>query len=351
MRRVADRWPLQRALLGGARVRRRCRAPARSASAAPEYVVVLVSEHFDGVPWLERVYQAGACGTPPRWATAADVHCYTPAEFERKREQLPSSARSPSAASSCCPARRLSRPRRPGVASTRAPTTADGPHRPARRAARAAAAPPPSPLVGPRPRPPPGRWRTLTASRPLDPADRDRDRDGLTTSTEWRSGTHPAAPTPTATGAPTPPRTATATGWPTAPSCSRRTDPGRRDSDRDRRRDGREDADRDGLATRRAALGFDPRQRDSDGDGVRDGGERAGRSSRRRRGERASCSRSSPAARLDARSDPDAARGLRAGATTADDDVLGRRRRLAEDVGGRRRRGGRATRPRPADDV
>ena len=51
---------------------------------------MLVSDHFDGIPWLERVYQAGdRCGTPTRWAPAPSVHCYTPAEFERKVEQLP----------------------------------------------------------------------------------------------------------------------------------------------------------------------------------------------------------------------------------------------------------------------
>ena len=57
--RVSDRWPLERALLGGARA-----ADARGAlpqrERGPEYVIVLVSERFDGVPWLERVYQAGS---------------------------------------------------------------------------------------------------------------------------------------------------------------------------------------------------------------------------------------------------------------------------------------------------
>ena len=53
-----------------------------------EYVLVLVSEHFDGVPWLERVYQAGSLWDALEMGAAAEVHCYTPAEFERKREQL-----------------------------------------------------------------------------------------------------------------------------------------------------------------------------------------------------------------------------------------------------------------------
>jgi hypothetical protein len=86
--RVNDRWPVQRALLGGARV-----ADAQGAGPqrerGPEYVVVLVSEHFDGVPWLERVYVAGTLWDAYEMGAAADVHCYTAAEFERKRAQLP----------------------------------------------------------------------------------------------------------------------------------------------------------------------------------------------------------------------------------------------------------------------
>ena len=54
-----------------------------------EWIVVFVSEYFDGVPWLERVYQAGSLWDAAEMGGAADVHCYTPAEFERKREQLP----------------------------------------------------------------------------------------------------------------------------------------------------------------------------------------------------------------------------------------------------------------------
>jgi len=88
VQRVGDRWPIRRALLGGARV-----ADLRGAGAqrerGPEYVVVLVSEHFDGVPWLERVYVAGSLWDAYEMGAPADVHCYTPPEFERKRESLP----------------------------------------------------------------------------------------------------------------------------------------------------------------------------------------------------------------------------------------------------------------------
>ena len=68
------------AALGGA-------APQRERG--PEYVVVLVSEMFDGVPWLERVYQCGALWDAAEMGDHADVHCYTPLEFERKRDSLP----------------------------------------------------------------------------------------------------------------------------------------------------------------------------------------------------------------------------------------------------------------------
>ena len=55
----------------------------------PEYVVILVSEAFDGVPWLERVHQAAGLWDADAMGAAAEVHCYTTAEFERKREALP----------------------------------------------------------------------------------------------------------------------------------------------------------------------------------------------------------------------------------------------------------------------
>ena len=88
LQRVGDRWPLDRAIVGGARV-----ADAKGAlpqrERGPEWVVLLVSEALDGMPWLERVYQAGALWDAAEMGAAADVHCYTPAEFERKVESLP----------------------------------------------------------------------------------------------------------------------------------------------------------------------------------------------------------------------------------------------------------------------
>jgi len=83
VQRVSDRWPLQRALLGGARVDD-MHGLGEQRERGPEYVVVLVSEFFDGVPWLERVYQAGSLWDAAEMGDLAEVHCYTPDEFARK---------------------------------------------------------------------------------------------------------------------------------------------------------------------------------------------------------------------------------------------------------------------------
>ena len=87
--RVGDRWPIEAALLGGARVADLRGAPPQR-ERGPEYILVLVSGAYDGMPWLERVYQAGALWDALEMGAAADVHCYTPAEFERKRLTLAS---------------------------------------------------------------------------------------------------------------------------------------------------------------------------------------------------------------------------------------------------------------------
>lgn len=87
-RRVGDRWPLERALVGGARVDD-ARGVVPQRERGPEYVVVLVSEEFEGVPWLERVHQATSLWDAGEMGAPAEVHCYTGAEFERRRESLP----------------------------------------------------------------------------------------------------------------------------------------------------------------------------------------------------------------------------------------------------------------------
>jgi len=88
VRRVDGRWPLQRVLVGGARVYDSRGAPPQR-ERGPEYVVILISELFAGVPWLERVYHAANLWDAAEMGAPADVHCYTPGEFERKRDLLP----------------------------------------------------------------------------------------------------------------------------------------------------------------------------------------------------------------------------------------------------------------------
>jgi hypothetical protein len=81
VRRVSDRWPVDHAFVGGSRV---------TGGAGPaDYLVVLVSPAFDGVPWLERLRQAEALWDAAEMGARAEVHCYTPVEFERKLAQVP----------------------------------------------------------------------------------------------------------------------------------------------------------------------------------------------------------------------------------------------------------------------
>ncbi len=86
--RIGERWPLEAAILGGARVDDDRAEPAQR-ERGPEYVLIIVSALFDGVPWLERVHQAGALWDADEMGDRADVHCYTPVELERKRASLP----------------------------------------------------------------------------------------------------------------------------------------------------------------------------------------------------------------------------------------------------------------------
>ena len=95
LNRIADRWPLQMVMLGGARVAELRGSTVRpgterpGAVRGPEYVMVLVSDGFDGMPWLERTYQASALRDALEMGAAADLHCYTPAEFLRRRGSTP----------------------------------------------------------------------------------------------------------------------------------------------------------------------------------------------------------------------------------------------------------------------
>ena len=66
LNRVGDRWPLQVVMLGGARVDDARGAPPQR-ERGPEFIVVLVSRAFEGMPWLERVYQATSLWDGMAW--------------------------------------------------------------------------------------------------------------------------------------------------------------------------------------------------------------------------------------------------------------------------------------------
>lgn len=88
--RVGDRWPLRMVLLAGARVAdMRAGGTVRRGDRGHEFVIVLVSEGFAGMPWLERLHQAGALWDALEMGDTADIHCYTPAEYLRRRESTP----------------------------------------------------------------------------------------------------------------------------------------------------------------------------------------------------------------------------------------------------------------------
>jgi hypothetical protein len=86
--RVSDRWPLQVVMIGGARIDDIRGAPPQR-ERGQEYVIILVSGAFDGMPWLERVYQASSLWDGMEMGDPADVQCYTLDEFRRKRVTTP----------------------------------------------------------------------------------------------------------------------------------------------------------------------------------------------------------------------------------------------------------------------
>ena len=88
LERIGDRWRLDGAYLGGSAV---SGGPSEQSLSGREreFTVVLVSDAFDEIPWLERVYVAGSLWDALEMGAPVDVHCYTRAEFERKRDSMP----------------------------------------------------------------------------------------------------------------------------------------------------------------------------------------------------------------------------------------------------------------------
>jgi hypothetical protein len=87
--RIGDRWPLQMVLLSGARVADLRAGGVRHEDRGHEFVVVLVSEGFAGMPWLERLHQAGALWDALEMGDGADIHCFTPVEYLRRLQTTP----------------------------------------------------------------------------------------------------------------------------------------------------------------------------------------------------------------------------------------------------------------------
>lgn len=84
---VGERWALELAIVGGARVDD-ARGVVPQRERGPEYVVLLVSEAFGAVPWLERVHQASSDWDAAAMGAPAEFHCYTRAEYDRRLASL-----------------------------------------------------------------------------------------------------------------------------------------------------------------------------------------------------------------------------------------------------------------------
>jgi hypothetical protein len=106
--RIGSRWRLEGAYLGGSALTGGSgvdppgdrmidslsdRTRDSPGNRVGEFTVVLVSDAFDEIPWLERVYVAISLWDALEMGAPADVHCYTRAEFERKRDTTPAARR------------------------------------------------------------------------------------------------------------------------------------------------------------------------------------------------------------------------------------------------------------------
>ena len=84
--RVGDRWQLDGAFLGGTALSGGGdQAPAARAAT---FTLVLVADSFDAVPWLERVRVAASLWDAGEMGAGVEAHCYTRAEFDRKRDSV-----------------------------------------------------------------------------------------------------------------------------------------------------------------------------------------------------------------------------------------------------------------------
>jgi stress-induced morphogen len=96
LERIGSRWRLDGAYLGGSALTGESGGESLSdrhsdslGDRHSEFTIVLVSDAFDEIPWLERVYVANSLWDALEMGAPADVHCYTRAEFERRRDTTP----------------------------------------------------------------------------------------------------------------------------------------------------------------------------------------------------------------------------------------------------------------------
>jgi hypothetical protein len=86
--RVSDRWQLDGAFLGGSALTSVAADHGLAAETEPRFTLVLVTDSFDAVPWLERVRVAASLWDAGEMGAAVEPYCYTRTEFERQRDSV-----------------------------------------------------------------------------------------------------------------------------------------------------------------------------------------------------------------------------------------------------------------------
>jgi uncharacterized protein len=86
LERISDRWRLD-----GAYVSARASDAKQKLTGEPipGFTVILISDAFDEIPWLERVYVATSLWDASEMGAKANVLCYTQSEFERRDDGSP----------------------------------------------------------------------------------------------------------------------------------------------------------------------------------------------------------------------------------------------------------------------
>jgi hypothetical protein len=86
--RVSNRWQLDGAFLGGSALTS-VGDHGLAVETAPRFTLVLVTDSFDAVPWLERVRVAASLWDAGEMGAGVEPYCYTRMEFDRQRDAVP----------------------------------------------------------------------------------------------------------------------------------------------------------------------------------------------------------------------------------------------------------------------